>query len=105
MRPPGPLPVSVLRSIPFSSARRLASGLAFTLSPLSVAPAERDGSSVPPAAAAGVGALPPPAPALAGEASWIAALGPPSFFAPAGVGWVHFTTASDAWRAEGCQSV
>src|SRR3546814_16338969 len=41
MRPPGPLPVSVLRSIPFSSARRLARGLAFTLSPLSVAPADR----------------------------------------------------------------
>src|SRR3546814_1665203 len=51
---------SLFRS-PFSSARRLASGLAFTLSPLSVAPAERDGSSVPPAAAAGVGALPPAA--------------------------------------------
>src|SRR3546814_11968986 len=45
MRPPGPVPVSVLRSMPCSAARRLASGLALMRSPLSVCPELVEGPS------------------------------------------------------------
>ena len=79
MRPPGPVPVSVLRSMPCSAARRLASGLALIRSPSFVVPAE--------AGTAGVGALKGAAPACAGATSLAGAeVGASTFGSAAGAG-------------------